>query len=74
MPDLEEEDEVRGPGELDARLANSNESRALGCKPVYEVIVFNVSRSVRQLARLGSRNCLSQPSQEDMCDFQNKLG
>lgn len=30
MPDLEEEDEVLGPGELDARLANSKESRALG--------------------------------------------
>lgn len=29
-PDLEEEEEVRGPGELDARLASSKESRACG--------------------------------------------
>ena len=27
-----EEEEVRGPGELDAKLASSKESRALGCK------------------------------------------
>jgi hypothetical protein len=34
MPDREDvdEDEVRGPGELDAKLASSRESRALGCK------------------------------------------
>lgn len=32
MPDREEEVDVRGPGELEARLANSRESRAWGCK------------------------------------------
>ncbi len=35
MPDREEVDdeEVRGPGELEAKLASSRESRAWGCKP-----------------------------------------
>lgn len=28
MPDLEEEEDVRGPGELEAKLASSRESRA----------------------------------------------
>lgn len=50
MPDLEEEEDVRGPGELDARLANSNESRELGCRLVYVGIVSDVSRSMRRWA------------------------
>lgn len=51
-PDLEEDEEVRGPGELDARLASSNESRGLGCRVVYAGIVFDVSRFARQWREL----------------------
>lgn len=44
MPDLEEDEDedVRGPGELDARLASSKESRACGCRPEYVGMVVSM--------------------------------
>ena len=58
MPDRDEVDEedVRGPGELDARLASSSESRACGWRLEYgrDIVLFGSCYCVRILFAMGS--------------------
>ena len=72
MPDREEAEdvEVRGPGELDARLASSRESRARGCRLEYGDIISSLRNSVLKEETIGLSDNLTHVGIDTGWDIQ----